>query len=201
MPLKSATIIYFFQFYKVSSNVSKMMWKTTVTCIMYKISLRIQQWNNFEIIVEVMIKNQVSFLEDSVYSSDCLMIGSFVFGRPFVKRFALCYRTVVCPVCLWRWYCGRTVWWMWMPLGREVDLGPGHIVLYGDPAPPPTERGTAVLLPIFCPCLLWPIGRPSQLLLSSCNTRPVHGERTSRLTGGFAITISCCALCYWYAEE
>ena len=22
-----------------------------------------------------------------------------VFGRPFVKRFALCYRTVVCPVC------------------------------------------------------------------------------------------------------
>jgi len=24
-------------------------------------------------------------------------------GRPFVKRFALCYRSVVCPVCLWRW--------------------------------------------------------------------------------------------------
>ena len=23
-----------------------------------------------------------------------------IFGRPFVKRFALCYRTVVCPVCL-----------------------------------------------------------------------------------------------------
>jgi len=22
-----------------------------------------------------------------------------VFGRPFVKRFALCYRTVFCPVC------------------------------------------------------------------------------------------------------
>jgi len=22
-----------------------------------------------------------------------------VFGRPFVKRFALCYRTIVCPVC------------------------------------------------------------------------------------------------------
>ena len=80
-----------------------MMWKTTVTCIVYRISLRIQQWNNFKIIVEVMIKNQVSFLEDSVYSSDCLMIGSFVFGRPFVKRFALCYRAVVCPVSLWRW--------------------------------------------------------------------------------------------------
>ena len=23
-----------------------------------------------------------------------------IFGRPFVKRFALCYQTVVCPVCL-----------------------------------------------------------------------------------------------------
>ena len=26
-------------------------------------------------------------------------VRSFVFGRPSVKRFALCYRTVVCPVC------------------------------------------------------------------------------------------------------
>jgi len=26
-----------------------------------------------------------------------------VFGRPFVKRFTLCYRTIVCPVCLWLW--------------------------------------------------------------------------------------------------
>ena len=41
------------------------------------------------------------------------------FGRPFVKRFALCYRTFVCPVC----------------------LGPSHIVLDGDPAPP--KRATA----------------------------------------------------------
>jgi len=26
-----------------------------------------------------------------------------IFGRPFVKWFALCYRTVVCLVCLWCW--------------------------------------------------------------------------------------------------
>jgi len=26
-----------------------------------------------------------------------------IFGRPFVKRFAPCYQTVVCPVCLKRW--------------------------------------------------------------------------------------------------
>jgi len=32
-----------------------------------------------------------------------------------------------------------------MPLGAEVDLCPDHIVLDGDPAPPP-ERGTAAAL-------------------------------------------------------
>jgi len=32
---------------------------------------------------------------------------------------------------------------MKMPLGTEVDRGPGHIVLDGDPAPRPCERGTA----------------------------------------------------------
>jgi len=26
--------------------------------------------------------------------------------------------------------------WVKMPLGTEVDLSPGHIVLDGDPAPP-----------------------------------------------------------------
>jgi len=32
-------------------------------------------------------------------------------------------------------YCGQTAGWMNTPLGTEVDLGPGHIVLDGDPAP------------------------------------------------------------------
>ena len=31
--------------------------------------------------------------------------------------------------------CGQTAGWMKTPLGTEVDLGPGHIVLDGDPAP------------------------------------------------------------------
>ena len=30
-----------------------------------------------------------------------------------------------------------------MPLGTEVGLGPGHIVLDGYPVPPPPKRGTA----------------------------------------------------------
>jgi len=50
-----------------------------------------------------------------------------------------------------------------MPLRTQVGLGPGHIVLDGDPAPP---RGAQP--PIFGPCLLWPNGRPFQLLLSTC---------------------------------
>jgi len=83
-----------------------------------------------------------------------------IFGRPFVKRFTLCYRTVVCLyVCLsvlfvrnvdvlWpngymdkdgTWHAGRPRPWphcvRWgARLGIEVRLGPGHIVPGGDPA-------------------------------------------------------------------
>ena len=32
-------------------------------------------------------------------------------------------------------YCGQAAGWMKTPLGTEVDLGPGHIVLDGVPAP------------------------------------------------------------------
>jgi len=61
-----------------------------------------------------------------------------VFGRPFVKRFALCYRSVVCPVCpvlsVTFVHCGETVGGIKMKPGMQVGLGPGHIVLGGDPA-------------------------------------------------------------------
>jgi len=52
-----------------------------------------------------------------------------------------------------------------MPLGKEVGLGPGHIVLDRDlvGTQPPQQP-----LPTFSRCLLWPNGRPSQQLLSSC---------------------------------
>jgi len=47
-----------------------------------------------------------------------------------------------------------------MPLGMEVGLGPGHIVLDGDPASP--KRGPASTKgaqpQLFGPCLLWPNG-------------------------------------------
>jgi len=45
--------------------------------------------------------------------------------------------------------------WIKMPLGTEVSLSPGDIVLDGYPAPS-HGRGTAALPPLFGPCLLWP---------------------------------------------
>jgi len=54
--------------------------------------------------------------------------------------------------------CGRMDGWIKMPLGTKVGLGPGHIV----------KKMGQSLPPIFVPCLLWPNGRPSQLLLSTC---------------------------------
>jgi len=65
-------------------------------------------------------------------------------GRPFEKRFTLCYRTVVClsvPSATLA-YCGQTVGWIKMPLGTEVGLDPGYIVLDGETSSP-TERATA----------------------------------------------------------
>ena len=77
-----------------------------------------------------------------------------IFGWPFVKRFALSYLTVVClSVCLsvcpvqsclsvTLVYCGQTVVRIKMKLGMQLGLGPGCIVLDGDPAPLPENGHT-----------------------------------------------------------
>ena len=38
-------------------------------------------------------------------------------------------------------YCGQTVGRIKMKLGVQIGLGPGHIVLDGDPAPSPSPKG------------------------------------------------------------
>jgi len=80
------------------------------------------------------------------------------FGQPFVKRFALCYWTIVCLsfMSVTLVYYGQTVEWIKVKLGLEVGFSPGHIVSDVDPAPPPQKRGTVP--PIFGPRLLWPNG-------------------------------------------
>jgi len=58
-------------------------------------------------------------------------------------RLLLCYRTVVCPVCLS--VCNvvvlysQTVGWIKMPVGMEVGLGPVDFVLDWNPASPLKE--------------------------------------------------------------
>ena len=42
-----------------------------------------------------------------------------IFGRPFVKRFALCYQDCLSVMLV---YCGQTVAWIKMKLGKQVDL-------------------------------------------------------------------------------
>ena len=64
-------------------------------------------------------------------------------------------------------YCGQSAGWIRITLGTEVDLGPDDIVLDGDRAPPPHGKGHSSP-PLFSVFLLWPNGRPSQQLLSSC---------------------------------
>jgi len=51
-------------------------------------------------------------------------------------------------------YCGQTVGYIKMPFGTQVYVGPGHIVLDGNPALHP--KGAQP--PIFGPCLLLPNG-------------------------------------------
>ena len=80
------------------------------------------------------------------------------FSRPFVKRFALCYHRCLsclsylsCLSCLSvaLVYCGQRAGWIKMPLGTEVDLGPGNIVLDGDPS---CKKGAQHPAANFDPC-------------------------------------------------
>jgi len=84
-------------------------------------------------------------------------IGQPGFGRPFVKRkrFALSYRTVVCPVLSCLSVCNVGVLWpngltIKMKLGMQLGLVHGHIVLDGDQLSLPKGHSP----PIFGPCPL-----------------------------------------------
>jgi len=57
--------------------------------------------------------------------------------------------------------------------------------LDADPVAP--KRGTA---PIFGPCLLWPNGRPSQLLLSTCSSSYAVDGYAKRFAGQLIMLVS-----------
>jgi len=71
-------------------------------------------------------------------------------GSPFPS--IMLYGTVVLSVLsLTLVYCGQTDGWIKMPLGTELGLGPGDIVLDGLPASPPPRKGTQQPPPNFRP--------------------------------------------------
>ena len=69
----------------------------------------------------------------------------------WAKRFVIFYQSVVCVSFLSVTFvhCGQMVGRIKIKLGMQVGLGPGHIVLGGDPAPLP-QRGVE-------PPSFWPI--------------------------------------------
>ena len=73
-------------------------------------------------------------------------------GRPRPRQH--CVRWGPSPQLSANVYCGRTAGWIKMPLGMEVDLGLGHIVLDGDPVTPRKGHSSP---PLYGPCLLWPL--------------------------------------------
>jgi len=112
----------------------------------------------------------------------------FIFGRPFVKRFAICYRSVVLCVLSFMSvtlvYSGRTVGWIkTKQLGVQIVLGPSIIVLDEEPAPPP-QRDTSPQFSAHICCgqmagwIKMPLGRelglgPSNIVLDR-NPAPLH---------------------------
>jgi len=72
-----------------------------------------------------------------------------LFWATVYKTVALCYRTVVLSVLSVTFVdCGQTVERIKTKLGMQVGLGPGHIVLDGDPAPPFPIKGAPNFRPI-----------------------------------------------------
>jgi len=91
--------------------------------------------------------------------------------RPMLS--VCCLSVLSCPVCLSVLsvtfvHCGQTVGRIKMKLGVQVGLSPGHIVLDGDPAPPPPKGHSP---PIFGPYPLRPNGCMDQDV-TWCEARP-----------------------------
>ena len=87
----------------------------------------------------VLVMDDISKSPDNHVAERLIRFIWLIFERPFVKRFVVCYRTVVlsCLSCLsvTLVYCSQTIGQIKMKLGLPAGLGPGHIVLDGDPAP------------------------------------------------------------------
>ena len=82
----------------------------------------------------------ISLIDRRIATTFCNYVNFW--GRPFVKRFALCYRCVVCLSVV----CDVCVLWpnSWMDQDETwhgVGLGPGHNVLDGEWPSSPSPKG------------------------------------------------------------
>jgi len=104
------------------------------------------------------------------------------------KRFTLCYR--VCPVlCVMLVYSGQTVGCIKMPLGTEVGLGPGYIVLDGDRAPSHHSSPPPTFQPMSIEAKRSPISATAELLLKIIRLISIH---QSPVTGYWVHTVKIC---------
>jgi len=81
-------------------------------------------------------------------------------------------------------YCGQTVEWIKMKLGMRVGIDPGHIVLDGDPAPPPPKGQGRGLPGSACQVSSWsvqPIGHSAR---TSQTDRPTDRQTDRRTDNG-----------------
>ena len=62
---------------------------------------------------------------------------------------------------LTQYNCGQTIGWIKMALGKDAGLGPGHIVLDGDPAP---QQPLPTFRPISIVAKRSPISATAELL-------------------------------------
>jgi len=77
--------------------------------------------------------------------------ASWYEGRPRPRR--LCVRwgpSSPSPIRSAHVYYGQTAGWINMVLGMEVGLGPGHIALDGDPAPPKKGHNPQFSANVYC---------------------------------------------------
>ena len=73
--------------------------------------------------------------------------------------------------------CDKTVGWIQMSLGKEVDPNPGRIVLDGDPAP---NSSTPHLRAMHIVAKRWPISATAELLHSNTAIN-LHQRRHSKM--------------------
>ena len=94
-----------------------------------------------------------------------MFVHTYIFGRPFVTvRPMLSDRCPVCPVLSCLFVCNVGVLWPNGWTDEDATWYGGRLLPRRHCSP---QNGTQPP-PIFGQCLLWPNGRSSQLLLSSC---------------------------------